>query len=92
MAARRYSDRRKRWARVIAVAADSLEIIIFPAFFPGILSPLNGVLDVLVAIVMVALLGWHVAFIPTFLAELIPAVGLFPTWTVAVFYVTRRTP
>jgi hypothetical protein len=81
---------RRRWARWIAVIADALQIVVFPAFLPGILSPLNDVLDVVVAIVMVLLVGWHVAFIPTFAAELIPAVGLFPTWTVAVLYVTRK--
>jgi len=72
------------------VIADALQIVIFPAFLPGILSPLNDVLDVVVAIVMVILVGWHIAFIPTFVAEVIPGVGLFPTWTIAVLFVTRK--
>jgi len=82
--------RRKLVARWVAVAADLLQIVVFPAFFPGILSPLNGALDVLVGFAMVLMLGWHVAFLPTFVAELIPFVDLFPTWTLAVLFVTRK--
>ena len=36
------------------------------------------------------LLGWHWAFLPTLLAELVPGFDLLPTWTAAVFYVTRQ--
>jgi hypothetical protein len=82
--------RRKPLARWVAVAADLLQIVVFPAFFPGVLSPLNGALDVLVGFAMVLMLGWHIAFLPTFVAELIPFVDLFPTWTLAVLYVTRK--
>ena len=90
MAPRVYSTARRNWARWIAVAADALQLGVFPAFLPGALSPLNDALDVAVAIVMVALLGWHIAFVPTIVAELIPTVDLFPSWTIAVLYVTRR--
>ena len=83
-------SRRKLLARSVAVAADLLQLVVFPAFFPGILSPLNGAFDVLVGFAMVLMLGWHVAFLPTFVAELIPFVDLFPTWTLAVLYVTRK--
>ncbi len=83
---------RRRSARWIAVLADVFQIVVFPAFFPGIVSPLNDILDVAVAIVMVALVGWHIAFLPTFLAELVPGIGLFPTWTIAVLFVTRKEP
>ncbi len=83
-------DRRKLLARGIAVAADLLQIVVFPGFFPGILSPLNNALDLLVGLAMVRMLGWHVAFLPTFVAELIPFVDLFPTWTLAVLFVTRK--
>ena len=82
--------RRNLVARCVAVVADLLQIVIFPAYFAGILSPLNGALDVMAGLAMVLLLGWHVAFLPTFAAELIPFVDLFPTWTLAVLYVTRK--
>src|SRR4029453_14403993 len=35
------------------------------------------------------LLGWHWAFLPAFLTELVPFVDLVPTWTIAVFLATR---
>lgn len=77
-------------ARGIAVAADLLQIVLLPAFLPGILSPANNVVDVIVAAVLLRLLGWHWSFLPTFVAELTPFVDLVPTWTGAVFLATRH--
>jgi len=79
---------RIRTARAIAMIADLAEIVVFPAFMEGILSPVNDAVDVVVAVALTRLLGWHWAFLPTFLTEMIPVVGLVPTWTAAVFYVT----
>lgn len=81
-------DKRRRLARGIALAVDALQIAIVPLLFPG--SPWNNLLDLVTGAVMVSLLGWHVAFLPTFITELIPFVDLFPTWTVAVLFVTRK--
>lgn len=81
---------RVRAARWIAVGADVLQILIVPATFGGAVSPVNDVIDVVTAVVMVSLLGWHPALLPAFVAELIPFVGLFPTWTAAALFVTRR--
>jgi hypothetical protein len=78
-----------RAARVVAAAADLLQIVLLPAFFPGTLSPAADVIDALVALVLLKLLGWHWAFLPTFVVELLPFVDLVPTWTAAVFLVTR---
>ncbi len=47
-------------------------------------------LDLIVAALLIRLLGWHWAFLPTLAAELIPGIDLFPTWTAAVWFVTRR--
>ena len=80
---------RLRNARIIAIAADVLQLVFFPAFAGGFLSPLNNALDVVVAVIMVRLVGWHFAFLPTFVAELIPGVDLIPTWTAAVWFATR---
>ena len=79
---------RIRTARAIAMIADLAEIVVFPAFMEGILSPVNDAVDVVVAVALTRLLGWHWAFLPTFLTEMVPVVGLVPTWTAAVFYVT----
>ena len=82
------SPGRIRAARAIAMLADLAEIVVFPAFMEGFLSPVNDALDVAVAVALTYLLGWHWAFLPSFLAEMVPMVGLVPTWTAAVFYVT----
>jgi hypothetical protein len=83
---------RIRLARGIAMAADLLEIVVFPAFMEGFLSPVNDAVDVAVAIALTSILGWHWAFLPSFLSEMIPVWGLVPTWTAAVFYVTSGAP
>jgi hypothetical protein len=80
---------RVKVARWIAIAADFLQIVVFPVFVPGAASPWDDVLDVLVAGAMLSLVGWHWAFVPSFLAELVPGLDLVPTWTAAVFFVTR---
>ena len=83
------SAARIRAARAIAIVADLLQLAIMPVAFTGALSPIVDVIDVAVAALMVWLVGWHVAFLPTFLAELVPVLDLFPTWTAAVLFVTR---
>lgn len=84
---------RVRAARLLAVAADIVQIVVFPLFAPGVASPFNNVLDLLVAVAMVWLIGWHWAFLPSFFVELVPGLDLVPTWTAAVFFVTRaKTP
>ena len=80
----------QRLAWVVAIAADALQIAGFPFFIEGGASPADAVLDVAVAAILTKLLGWHWAFLPTLAAELIPGVDLFPTWTAAVFFVTRQ--
>lgn len=79
-----------RLAWLVAIAADSLQILAFPLFAEGGASPLDAVLDIAVAAVLSRLLGWHWAFLPTLAAELVPGMDLFPTWTAAVFFVTRQ--
>lgn len=76
-------------ARAIAMLADAVQIVVFPVFFEGFLSPANAALDVAVAIAMIVLVGWHIAFLPSFLVELVPLVDLVPTWTLAVMIATR---
>jgi hypothetical protein len=78
-----------RAARLIAVFADALQILLLPAFLPGGFSAVNDVIDVAVAALMLRLVGWHWAFLPTFVAELVPFVDLVPSWTAAVWLATR---
>ena len=79
-----------RMAWVIALAADAVQIGLFPMFAEGALSPADTALDVVVGALLIRLLGWHWAFLPTFAAEMLPGFDLFPTWTTAVFFVTRN--
>lgn len=81
-------EQRLAWA--VAIAADALQIAAFPLFVEGGISPADSVLDLIVAFVMIRLLGWHWAFLPTAAAKLIPGADLFPTWTTAVWFVTRQ--
>ena len=80
---------RVRAARIVAVAADFVQLAVVPAFGGGFASPLNDVLDVAVAATMVLLVGWHWAFLPSFFSELIPFWDLVPTWTAAALLATR---
>ncbi len=75
---------------ILALAADALQIFVFPLFAEGALSPADDVLDVAVAAVLVSLLGWHWEFLPAFAAELVPGADLVPFWTLAVISVYRK--
>jgi hypothetical protein len=79
-----------RLAWLVAIAVDAIQIVALPMFVAGGLSPVDAVLDAVAAVVLIELLGWHWAFLPTLAAELVPGLDLFPTWTAAVFFVTRQ--
>ena len=80
---------RRKLAWTLAIAADALQIALLPVFAGGIASPISDALDIAMATAMIFLLGWHIAFLPTLIAEFIPLVNLVPTWTAAVWLVTR---
>jgi hypothetical protein len=77
-------------AMLVAIAADALQLLVFPMFAEGALSPADDLLDLGVAAIMVRLLGWHWEFLPSFAAKLIPGVDLVPFWTLAVANVWRK--
>jgi hypothetical protein len=79
-----------RTAWIVAVAADALQIAALPLFAAGGISPADTVLDFVVGAVLIRLLGWHWAFLPSLLAELLPGFDLFPSWTAAVLFVTHQ--
>jgi hypothetical protein len=81
---------RFRAALLLAAVADAVQIIGFPLFAEGALSPLDDILDVVTAVVLVRLLGWHWEFLPSLIAELVPGVDLIPFWTLAVANVYRK--
>ena len=78
-------------AMALAIVADALQIVVFPLFVEGALSPADDVLDFGIAALLIHLLGWHWEFLPSFLAKLVPGVDLVPFWTMAVVNVYRKT-
>jgi hypothetical protein len=82
------SEHRLAW--LLAMAADFVQIIGFPIFVEGAVSPADSLLDLVVGVILIRLLGWHWAFLPSLAAEMIPGMDLFPTWTAAVWFVTRQ--
>jgi hypothetical protein len=77
-------------AMLLAVIADAIQLIVFPLFVAGAISPADDIFDVAIAIMMVRLLGWHWEFLPSFLAKLVPGVDLVPFWTIGVANVYRK--
>src|SRR3984957_5114962 len=82
---------RFRAAMMLAIVADALQIIVFPLFVEGALSPADDILDFSIAAILIRLLGWHWEFLPSFLAKLVPGVDLVPFWTMAVASVYRKS-
>lgn len=80
-----------REAMILAIVADALQIVIFPFFVAGAMSPAEDVLDLGVGALMIHLLGFHWEFLPSFLAKLVPGVDLVPFWTLAVANVYRKS-
>jgi hypothetical protein len=78
-------------AMLLAVAADALQLIALPLFVEGAESPADDVLDLGIGVAMVALLGWHWEFLPSFAAKLVPGVDLAPLWTLSVANVYRKS-
>jgi hypothetical protein len=80
-----------RMAMMLAIAADALQVVVFPIFVQGALSPADDILDLGIGAAMIHLLGWHWEFLPSFLAKLVPGVDLVPFWTLAVANVYRKS-
>ena len=83
------APRRRMLALALALVADGIQWVAFPAFLGGAASPFDLVLEIVVAIGMIVLVGWHWTFLPTFIAELVPVVELVPSWTLAWWIATR---
>lgn len=79
---------RRVWlARGLALAVDAFQIGLLPLFAGGAAV---GV-DVAAAALFTWLCGFHHAFLPTAVAEVLPMVDLFPPWTAAVTFATRAS-
>ena len=87
---RAIKSRELRLALFVALAADTIQIVALPLFAPGGFSPADAAIDIAAAFILSKLLGWHWAFLPAIVAEIMPGFDLFPTWTAAVLYVSWR--
>jgi hypothetical protein len=77
---------RKRWAiaLTIALAADALQLAIWPVFAEGAVSPFDDALDAVVACLLLAVLGFRWRLAIALGMELVPGAALFPTWSAVV--------
>lgn len=73
----------------VAICADFIQIGVLPITTEGFLSVVNDFLDIVTGIILTLLIGWHIAFLPSFFVKLIPVGDLAPTWTLAVFIASR---
>lgn len=77
-------------AYAAGICADLMQLCIIPLLPDGFLNPLNDVSDAIACIILTRLIGFHFAFLPSFLIKLIPVVEIAPTWTLAVIIATRN--
>jgi hypothetical protein len=85
----RYSPGRVAVALAVGVVADGLQFALGPIGWAG----LDDVIDAVAMGLTTLALGFHVLFLPTFVLELAPMVGMLPTWTgcvLAVVLLRRR--
>ncbi len=81
------SRNRLRAAWAVALVVDAIQI---PSTASGPLGWLIGAgLDLVTMAVMWDLLGFHWAFLPSFITEWIPYLNLAPFWTLAVALAAR---
>lgn len=74
----------------LAICADLIQICFVPLLSEGIASPIDDFLDVVMCVILCLLIGFHVAFLPSFFIKLVPVLNIAPTWTLAVVIATRH--
>jgi hypothetical protein len=74
-------------ALTITILADALQLFLGPFGWAFV----DQVIDLVAMILLSSVIGFHVLFLPTFVAEFIPGVGMLPTWTgCALFVIAQR--
>lgn len=83
-----------RVALAIAILVDLLQLPLTLGSLSGVFSiPAEGVdlaIDIVTALLLVRLLGFHWALAPAFVLEVVPLVDFAPTWTACVAYVVAQ--
>jgi hypothetical protein len=79
---------RVRWAYVVAIATDVLQLILGPFGWAFV----DEALDVAAMVLVSRALGFHAVLLPTFALEFLPLTDMLPTWTgcVALVVALRR--
>jgi hypothetical protein len=79
---------RVRWAYVVAMATDLLQLLLGPFGW----AFADEALDVAAMVLISRALGFHLMFLPTFALEFLPLTDMLPTWTgcVALVVALRR--
>lgn len=75
---------RKIVALLVAGLADLLQLVLFPMFVEGALSPLDWAVDGVIVVALTLVLGFKWRILLGLGVELIPGLDLFPTWTALV--------
>jgi hypothetical protein len=77
------SRRRVLVAYAIAIATDVIQIGLGPL---GLIM-IDEVLDIVAAILITGLIGFHYLLLPTVVIEAVPVVSFMPSWTACTFAV-----
>jgi hypothetical protein len=82
------SRTRKRLALAIAAASDLAQWFFFPAVVEGAASPFEIALDAITALAILVVVGFQWRLAIALVAELVPGLDMFPTWTLVVLSLT----
>jgi len=82
---------RVRAARFLALGADLLQIALLPLVVEGFASPVDDLIDLATGAVLIKLVGFHWAFLPSAAVKLLPVADLAPTWTAAMLLATGKS-
>jgi hypothetical protein len=80
------SRTRMACALAIAMICDGIQLLTGPA---GAVVA-DQFVDVVAMLLVTVTIGFHPLFLPTFLTELVPIIGMIPTWTGCVLFVLSR--
>ncbi|MFZ1990201.1 MAG: hypothetical protein WAW96_10565 [Alphaproteobacteria bacterium] len=82
-------------ALLVAIAADGAQLFLNTpiALFFGIGAEAADIaIDIVTAILVIALVGYSPLLLPTFILEAVPLADVFPTWTACVvFLIWKRS-
>jgi len=76
-------------ALFVALAADALQVGLLPVAW----TFAQSAVDVVAMLLVMAIIGFHLLLLPTFIVEFIPVADMLPTWTgcvVAVIALRKR--